>query len=162
MDTAPYTTPMHVVVLKWDRLYGDLICRQVLALWPKADVKVFQRGFDALNSMQASMPDLFVTGAKIEDMDGLEHLEPFADKKLPILIVTSRADARTFRMLAPLRYDGIYDALAQGLDDLPSALIAVMEHQHYLSPTLVKHIKHRQAVTLDALTGLASKKWTVD
>ncbi|HEU5081330.1 MAG TPA: response regulator transcription factor [Opitutaceae bacterium] len=152
MDTASIDASLRVVVLKWDRLYGDFICRQILALWPKAEVKVFQRGFDALNSIQQSMPDLFVTGVKIEDMDGLEHLEPFVDKKLPILIVTSRADMRTFRMLASLRYDGIYDALTEGLDNLPAALTAVMERQHYLSPTVVKHIKHRQSVTLDALT----------
>lgn len=61
---------------------------------------LFFRGFAA---------DLFVTGVKIEDMDGFEHLEPFIHTSTPILIVTSRADFRTFEMLRRVRYDGIYD-----------------------------------------------------
>ena len=68
METLSPTIPFRVVVLKWDRLYGDLICRQVVAFWPKAEVQVFQRGFDALSSIQQAMPDLFITGVKIEDM----------------------------------------------------------------------------------------------
>jgi DNA-binding NarL/FixJ family response regulator len=152
MDTLSPTTALRVVVLKWDRLYGDLICRQIVAFWPKAEVKVFQRGFDALTSIQGSMPDLFITGVKIEDMDGLEHLEPFVDKRLPILILTSRADARTFRMLKALRYDGIYDGLAEGLDNLPVALSRAIEHQTYISPSVMQHLRHPRAVTLDELT----------
>jgi DNA-binding response OmpR family regulator len=83
---------LRIVVLKWDRLYGDMIRRQITDVWPNAVVQVFQRGLDALDCIQASVPDLFITGAHIDDMDGLEHLEPFVDTSLPILIVTSRAD----------------------------------------------------------------------
>lgn len=152
MHTLSPTTPLRVVVLKWDRLYGDLICRQIVAFWPNAEVKVFQRGFDALTSIQESMPDLFITGVKIEDMDGLEHLEPFVGKKLPILIVTSRADARTFRMLETLRFDGIYDGAAEGLDNLPVALSRAIEHQTYISPSIIQQLRRPRDVTLDALT----------
>jgi DNA-binding NtrC family response regulator len=79
-----------VVVLKADRLYGDLICRQVTEYWPAAHVQVFQKGFDALDAIQSHMPEMFITGVRIEDMDGLEHLEPFIERELPILIVTTR------------------------------------------------------------------------
>ena len=72
----PKTATPRIVVLKGDRLYGDLICRQIKEIWRNADVQVFQRGLDALDAIQASMPDMFITGVKIEDMDGLEHLEP--------------------------------------------------------------------------------------
>ena len=54
-------------------LYGDLICRQIKELWRNARVQVFQRGMDALEAIQACMPDLLITGVYIEDMDGLEH-----------------------------------------------------------------------------------------
>ena len=50
---------------------------------------------DALASMQDAMPDVFITGAKIEDMDGLEHLESFIETKLPTLIVVGRQDQGT-------------------------------------------------------------------
>jgi DNA-binding NarL/FixJ family response regulator len=148
----PQNSSLRIVVLKWDRLYGDMIRRQIVDVWPEAKVKVFQRGLDALDCIQASVPDLFITGAKIDDMDGLEHLEPFIETSLPILVVTSRADARTFKMLRAVRYDGIYDGLAEGLDNLPTALHDVLQHQLYVSPSLVPHLKEPKNITLDALT----------
>lgn len=152
MESTAHNIPLRVVVLKWDRLYGDLIRRQVLEVWPTANVEVFQHGFDALTSIQECVPDLFITGVKIDDMDGLEHLEPFIDTRLPILVVTSRADPRTFHMLRELRYDGIYDGLAEGLENLPVALREVIEHRPYLSPTFVQHLKRPKNITLDTLT----------
>src|SRR3954466_11702730 len=127
MDATSSNAPLRIVVLKWDRLYGDLIRRQILDVWPEADVQVFQLGFDALESIQERAPDLFITGVRLDDMDGLEHLEPFIGTRLRILIVTSRADARTFRMLRALRYDGIYDGLAEGTENLATALREVMD-----------------------------------
>jgi DNA-binding NarL/FixJ family response regulator len=148
----PKTAAPRIVVLKAVRLYGDLICRQIKELWRNAEVQVFQRGFDALDAIQACTPDLFITGVNIEDMDGLEHLEPFVDTALPILVVTSRTDARTFEMLRSVRYDGIYDGNAEGLDNLPAALRQVIERRLYVSPTLAPHLKRTKNITLDALT----------
>ncbi len=149
---TPEHAKLRIVVLKWDRLYGDMIRRQILDVWPTAAVQVFHRGLDALDSIQASVPDLFITGAHIDDMDGLEHLEPFVETSLPILIVTSRADARTFKMLHHLRYDGIYDGLAEGLDNLPPVLHQVLLHRPYISPSVAPHLKQPKDITLDALT----------
>jgi len=148
----PKTAAPRIVVLKAVRLYGDLICRQIKELWRNAQVQVFQRGFDALDAIQACTPDLFITGVNIEDMDGLEHLEPFVDTTLPILVVLSRTDARTFEMLRNVRYDGIYDGNAEGLDNLPAALRQVIERRLYVSPTLAPHLKRPKNITLDALT----------
>ena len=148
----PKTAAPRIVVLKAVRLYGDLICRQIKELWRNAEVQVFQRGFDALDAIQACTPDLFITGVNIEDMDGLEHLEPFVDTALPILVVTSRTDARTFEMLRSVRYDGIYDGNAEGLDNLPAALQQVIERRLYVSPTMAPHLKRPKNITLDALT----------
>ena len=93
MNTASLEFAPRIVVLKWDRLYGDMIRRQIWDLWPDAAVQVFQSGFGALGSIQENLPDLFIAGAKIHDMDGLEHLEPFVDTSLPILIITSQTSA---------------------------------------------------------------------
>jgi len=150
MDNAQLTP--RVVVLKWDRLYGDLIRRHILDVWPQARVDVHQLGFDALQSIQDAVPDLFVTGVKVADMDGLEHLEPFISTRLPILVVTSRADARTYKMLAELRYDGIYDGAEEGLENLPLALRQVMDGRPYVSPTVLPQLKQPRNITLDALT----------
>lgn len=152
MDSTTSKRPFRIVVLKWDRLYGDLIRRQILEVWPDADIGVFQFGFDALQSIQERAPELFITGVRLDDMDGLEHLEPFVGTRMPILVVTSRADARTFRMLRTLRYDGIYDGLAEGLDNLPTALKEVMEGRPYVSPSVLPYLKERKSITLDALT----------
>ncbi|HVZ65054.1 MAG TPA: response regulator transcription factor [Opitutaceae bacterium] len=141
-----------IVVLKGDRLYGDLICEQIKGLWRHATVQVFQHGFDALEAIQADPPDLYVAGVKIDDMDGLEHLEPFIDSTLPILVLTSRKEARTFEMLRTVRYDGIYDGHAEGLENLPAALQQVIQRRLYVSPTMVEHLKRPKNITLDALT----------
>ncbi|MEO6750802.1 MAG: response regulator transcription factor [Opitutus sp.] len=148
----PKTAAPRIVVLKADRLYGDLICRQIKELWRNAIVQVFQRGLDALDAIQTSTPDLFITGVKLEDMDGLEHLEPFIERDLPVLVVTSRKDARTFGLLRNVRYDGIYDAYVEGLENLRSALEAVMVRELYVSSTFVQHLKKPKNITLDTLT----------
>lgn len=146
------TGQLRVVILKWDRLYGDLIRRHIWDVWPNAIVCAFQHGIDALNEIQEQTPDLFVTGVAVEDMDGLEHLEPFIDKPVPILIVTSRPNTRMFEMLRHVRYDGIFDGSSEGMDHLPVALRHVVQHRHYVSPSLVPFLKERRSVTLEALT----------
>jgi len=149
---VPKTITPRIVVLKAVRLYGDAICQQVKELWRNAQVQVFQRGFDALDAIQACTPDLFITGVNIEDMDGLEHLEPFIDTTLPILVVTSRKDARTFEMLRSVRYDGIFDGNAEGMDNLPAALQQVIQRRLYVSPSMAPYLKRPKNITLDALT----------
>ena len=141
-----------VVVLKADRLYGDLIARQIRDTWRNAQVSVFQLGFDALDSIQASVPDMFITGVKIDDMDGLEHLEPFIDTTLPILVLTSRHDPRTLELLRSVRFDGLYDGNAEGLANLPVAIEEVLQRRLYVSPTMMPHLKRPRNITLDTLT----------
>lgn len=141
-----------VVILKTDRLYGELIRRQIWDVWPNAVVQVFQRGLDALAAMQDSKTDLFVVGAKIDDMDGLEHLEPFIDGTLPILIVTSRADARFFEMLPDVRYTGLFDGQTEGLEHLPAAFRQVIQGKSYISPALLPFLHERRNNTLEPLT----------
>jgi DNA-binding NarL/FixJ family response regulator len=148
----PKSAKPRIVILKADRLYGDLISRQIKELWKNAQVQVFQRGMDALEAIQACMPDLFITGVYVEDMDGLEHLEPFVERDLPILVVTSRKDARIFSLLREVRYDGIFDALAEGLGNLRIAVDEVMERELYISPSMVPLLKRPKNITLDALT----------
>ena len=148
----PKTSAPRIVVLKGDRLYGDLICRQIKGYWRNAVVQYFQLGFEALDAIQACPPDMFITGVKIDDMDGLEHLEPFVEKDLPILIVTSRKDARTFSLMRSIRYDGIYDGFVEGLINLHTAMQQVLMRQLYVSRTMVEHLKKPKNITLDALT----------
>ncbi len=153
MEEPTRSAQLRIVVLKWDRLYGDMIRRQIWDVWPGAVVRVFQRGIDALMAMQDDMPDLFITGVKIEDMDGLEHLEPFIAAPMPILIVTSRADSRAFDMLRRVRWTGIYDGMAEGLEHLGSALRQVMQRRLYLSPSVVPHVKPPpKSILKDTLT----------
>lgn len=152
METTKKDARLRVVVLKADRLYGDMIRRQIVDLWPGAEVEVFQRGFDALQSIQSAEPDLFITGVMLDDMDGLEHIEAFLESQLPILIVTSRADPRTFCMLRELRYDGIYDAATEGGENLPAAIEQVSQRRPYVSPSIWPQLKQPKKLTLDTLT----------
>ncbi len=153
MDKSDRGAQLRIVVLKWDRLYGDMIRRQIWDVWPDAVVHVFQHGFDALAAIQESMPDMFITGVKIEDMDGLEHLEAVNDTSMPILIVTSRADMRTFDMLREVRYDGIFDGMAEGLDHLAPALRQVIQRRLYISSSMVRNLQPPpKSIMKDTLT----------
>ena len=148
----PKTATPRIVVLKANRLYGDMISRHIKDFWRGAQVEVFQKGFDALDSIQASVPDMFIAGVNVDDMDGLEHFEPFIDGKLPILILTSHKDARTFCLLRSVRYDGIYDAREEGLENLHTAMQEALAHHLYVSPSIVPLLKKPKNITLDALT----------
>jgi DNA-binding NarL/FixJ family response regulator len=149
---VPKAATPRIVVLKANLLYGDMLCRQIKEYWRGAQVQVFQKGFDALDAIQASMPDMFITGVKIEDMDGLEHLEPFIESDLPILIVTARKDARTLCLLREVRYNGLFDVKAEAYANLHTAMQRVLEREIYVSPTFVPHVKKPKNITLDALT----------
>ncbi len=148
----PNATSPRIVVLKSDRLYGELICRWIQEYWPTAEVQAFQVGLDALSAIQTGSVNLFITGVRIDDMDGLEHLEPFIEHVLPILIVTSRKDERSFALLKSIRYDGIYDGIAEGMANLGTAMERVMDHRPYVSPTFVPLLKPPKNVTLTGLT----------
>lgn len=151
MPSQPTLTP-RIVILKADRFYGDTIAQLVKQCWRGAKIEVFQKGFDALDSIQANMPDMFITGVKIDDMDGLEHLEPFVERKLPILVVTSRRDSRTVALLRELRYNGIFDVKLDGYKDFSKALELVLEGKSYVSESFVPHMKPPRRITLDELT----------
>jgi DNA-binding NarL/FixJ family response regulator len=148
----PKTAAPRIVVLKANRLYGDMISRHIKDFWRKAEVEVFQKGFDALDSIQARVPDMFIAGVNVDDMDGLEHFEPFIDGKLPILIVTSQKDARTFSLLRSVRYDGIYDAREEGLENLYLAMQQAMRHHLYVSPSMMPHLTKPKGNILETLT----------
>ncbi len=150
--TPPKLPTPRIVVLQANRLYGDMVCRQIKEYWRGAQVSVFQKGFDALDSIQAGVPDMFITGVQIEDMDGLEHLEPFIERDLPILIITTRTDSRTLCLLREIRYTGLFDVKAEGLSNLHTALQRVLERQIYVSPTFAPFVKKPKNITLDALT----------
>jgi DNA-binding NarL/FixJ family response regulator len=149
---APKSATPRIVVLKSDRFYGDMICRQIKSYWRGAQIQVFQKGFDALDSIQASTPDMFITGVQIEDMDGLEHLEPFIERDLPILIVTARKDARTLCLLRDIRYNGLFDVKAEEVAEFHRALQRVIERDIYVSPSYAPHVKKPKNLTLDTLT----------
>jgi DNA-binding NarL/FixJ family response regulator len=141
-----------VVVLKASLLYGEMLARLVKQLWRGALVDVFQKGFDALEAIQNAKPDLFITGAHIEDMDGLEHLEPFIDGRLPILVVTARHDARTLSLLRELRFNGLFDVQRDGHTDFSTALESVLEGRTYISDSFQPYLKRPRRITLDELT----------
>ncbi len=150
--SPPSNLPFRVVILKSDRLYGEMLARLVKQFRRGAQVDVYQKGFDALEAIQTAKPDLFITGAHVEDMDGLEHLEPFGDGRLPILVVTSRHDARTLSLLRGLRYNGLFDVHRDGHTNFNKALETVIEGRAYISETFQPHIKRPRRVTLDELT----------
>lgn len=150
--SPPSNTPFRVVILKADRLYGEMLARLVKQFRRGALTDVYQKGFDALEAIQTAKPDLFITGAHVEDMDGLEHLEPFIDGRLPILVVTGRHDARTLALLRGLRFNGLFDVHRDGHTSFNKALEAVIDGRTYISETFQPHIKRPRRITLDELT----------
>ena len=152
LTIQPPTHGPKFVVLKSQRLYGDMISQHIRNYWKKAEVEVFQKGFDALDAIQASTPDMFITGVRVDDMDGLEHLEPFIERSLPIMVLTARRDTRTFDMLRELRFDAAYDVKVEKLEHLSAAIEQAMTGKLYISPSFVPLLKKQKNVTLDSLT----------
>jgi hypothetical protein len=138
------TTARRIVVLQADRIHGELICRQIKALWRNSGVQVFQRGRDALESIQESIPDLFITGLTTDDGGVLRHVQTLPEKKLPILVLASGEDACSFPELRTLRCDGVFDVATEGMGNLPFVIEEVMEHQLYISASMVPHMRRRR------------------
>jgi DNA-binding NarL/FixJ family response regulator len=77
------------------------------------------------------------------------------------LIVTSRKDAHTFNLLRDVRYGGIFDAWAEGLENLHLAIDEVMDDQLYLSASVVPHILKPEIATPGALTPVEQRVLSV-
>jgi len=147
----PKTAAPRIVVLKTNPFLGSLISGTIKLVWPNAEIQVFQRGFDALDAIQARMPDMFITGVSVDDMDGLEHLEPFIERDLPILVVTARRDARTFSLLRTMRFDGLFHE-GDNQQDFAAAIQCILDGRQYVSPSMIPHLKPPKNITLQSLT----------
>jgi|GEM_PF-996820 len=147
MSTANERT--RVVILKWDRTYRDALRWVVQRFWPSAEVFTFERGAEALAEIQARGADLLITGVKIIDMDGLEHLEPLVEKPIKIVVVTARRDEWTYQLLKRVRFDAIYDSANEGLEKIPDCLETVMAGRMYVSPTLQECLVVRKRLRND-------------
>lgn len=143
---------LRMVVAKWDLLYAEMIRERILLTWPEAVIQVFQLGMLALEAIQNDPPDLFICGAQLDDMDGLEHLEPFVRSSLPVLILTARPERRFFALLRTIRYDGLYDSASEGLSNLSIAVKNVLARQSFVSASLIPFINQPRSITLDELT----------
>lgn len=152
MTNGDTSEPLRFIVLKADRFVGDSIRQFIWTLWPDSCVQVFQSGLEALEAIQERAPDLFVTGLKIADMDGLEHLEPVVAKDFPILIITSHPEPHVCAMLQRVRWDVVFDGHSEGTENLPAALRLALRHQRYISPSLSEFFKPIRNPNLDTLT----------
>ncbi len=141
-----------IVVLKWDCFLGDLLRHEISAIWPQATIEIYREGMPALISIQNKVPDLFITGARVCDMDGLEHLEPFLETSLPILVLLSKSDRRIVNLLRGVRYDGLYHTSTEGLANFATAIKKVIQGEAYISPACIPYLKAPRNITLDALT----------
>ena len=79
MPSQPALTP-RIVNLKAHRFWGDTIAHTSGSAGT-APRRTFFRKASMLSIRSSNMPDMFITGVKIEDIDGLEHLEPFVERK---------------------------------------------------------------------------------
>ncbi len=120
-------------------------------------MKFFQHGLEALRAMQTWVPDLLVAGVRIDDMDGLEHLEPFMVRDLPVLIVTSCRDERSFALIRAIRYDGLYDTVAEGMENFGTALEQSLNHHLYVSPSFVPLLNPPEDDTTVRLTAMEQR-----
>jgi DNA-binding NarL/FixJ family response regulator len=135
---SAYTSRRHsttILILKADRLYADLLRRQVLSLHPDVNCRVVHQMADAEQFLEAHPVDLFVTGLEALDGDTLDLVARFAGDthRVRTLVVTRRAEPRLLAFLRNTPLGGVFDASTDEPENFLSALEAIMAGGRYLS-----------------------------
>jgi hypothetical protein len=125
------------MILSAAPLKAERMRERILAVWKRADVHVFARAPAAMRSVRAMEPQLLIAELSGESPARFEHLALLVQREVPILIVVSGTDGQAIGRLRRLRFEGVFDATAESLDNLPFAVGEAMDRQLYVSASIV-------------------------
>ncbi len=127
-----------IVVVKWDVLAGDMLCRIARDAYPQAEVMLHRTGAAALDALRRRPATLGLFGLTLPDIDGLDLLALVADEHLAQrrMIVTGRRDEYSRQALQVARVQGVFDTFAEDAATLTAAIRKVGEGGEYFSASL--------------------------
>ncbi len=101
-----------VVIVKWDRLWADMIRRLVAEIFTHSEIIVCPTAAEALCILRANHAQFGVFGLTLPDMDGLDLLATVLEERTVsrILVVSGRRDERARQLLGRMRLDGYVDS----------------------------------------------------
>lgn len=85
--------PSRIFIIDDDEMFADCIAHSVKKVNKKIEVVKFKNAIDAINSLEAPLPDLIFLDVLLPGVDGFSFLNEilsYADtSKIPIVLVTS-------------------------------------------------------------------------
>ena len=138
LPDRPSLPALRIIVVKWDMLSGDVLCRLAREAFPRAEVTLCRTGADALDTLRRRPAALGLFGLTLPDIDGLDLLALVADEHLVQrrLIVTGRRDDYSRQALQVARVHGIFDTFVEDTSSLTAAIRRVGEGGEYFSAPL--------------------------
>ena len=113
-----------VLIVKWDRLWADLLRAQVASAFPRSEITVCHSGSDTVRVVRSVAVDYGVFGLTLPDMDGLDLLATLVERRtIPrLMVVSGRGDERTRHLLSRFRLDAYVDTSVSDGHALRAAL----------------------------------------
>jgi DNA-binding NarL/FixJ family response regulator len=144
-----------VLILNADRLYADFIRQRVLTVHPSANCTIVQRVAQARDVFHDQKIDLFVTGVEAPDGDIIDFLSRgsrLSSRPNATLVVTRQVGARFLATLRSVSPCGVFNVLADGLENFLCALREIASGRSYWSAGLqhargkLKEVQQRLAL----------------
>lgn len=139
-----------VLILKADRLCAETLrelTRQVIA---DAEVTLVHRICDASTVLGAQPIDLLLTGTGCslggDVLDFLSTCVASATRPRRIMVVTSHAAQRLFRVLRSMPIQGAFDSAAERPERFADALKTIVNGGSYWSATVMEHVRAPNSV----------------
>jgi DNA-binding NarL/FixJ family response regulator len=112
-------------------------------------------GETALKMIQEQKPDVVVLDVNLPRLSGLEVARKLHGKRLPtrVVVLTMHKEEETFNRALDLGVKG-FVLKENAIEDILHALAAVMEGEHYLSPSISGYLVRRH----DRAEALSTKK----
>jgi DNA-binding NarL/FixJ family response regulator len=132
---SPNSPALRIIIVKWDMLSGDVLCRLAREAFPRAEVTLCRTGADTLDTLRRRPAALGIFGLTLPDIDGLDLLALVADENLVQrrMIVTGRRGDYSRQALQTARVQGVFDTFVEDTSSLTAAIRKVGEGGEYFS-----------------------------
>lgn len=114
-----------------------------------------ENGDGALHLIRQSKPDIAILDVEMPVMDGFGVAKAVQEESLAvnIIIMTMHKDEQTFNKAMDVGVNG-YVLKENAVADIVSAIHAVMEGRHYISPSLSEYLLQRTRPTVPTTTDI--------
>lgn len=142
-----------VLILKRDRLYGEILQGVVRQEFPSAAIQLTGCLRDARAFLASSRVDLLLLGADLADGETLELLTPasFRERRFwRVLVLTGRKENEFLAQMRSRPLDGVFDPTGEGIEQFAQALRVLAAGRSCWSQSVLERLRQPEVFASSA------------